>query len=267
MASLDAAVSSEMVARRLTKSSPGLVFRLLTLYQPGGEQEKGLILYQLQSPAPASTAQGAVDALRAWGRWLRRSEAIGLTKPDPTILIRSLGMIVSLVLASEYHANFRTSLIRSALKVDTAPSYESVKSFYQHLLAEMEALATGTATSAASSPTSPSAPPRVKELRTGTRNGERNRNGESPTSMSTSLTPGNNQEKTEKRASTACRYFGKTNKGCTRGSKCPFKHGIEKRERCLECGGKGHQARECPTKVTRSQEARFLLQGILRPLR
>ena len=41
MASLDATVSSEMVARRLTKSSPGLVFRLLTLYQPGGEQEKG----------------------------------------------------------------------------------------------------------------------------------------------------------------------------------------------------------------------------------
>ena len=43
MASLDATVSSETVARRLTKSSPGLAFRLLTLYQPGGEQEKGLI--------------------------------------------------------------------------------------------------------------------------------------------------------------------------------------------------------------------------------
>ena len=167
-------------------------------------------------------------------------------------------MIVSLVLASEYHANFRTSLIRSALRVDTAFWYESVESFYQHLLAEMEALATGTATSAASSPTSPSAPPRVKEMRTGNRTGDRNRSGESPTSVPTSLTTGKNPEKTEKRASTACRYFGKTNKGCTRGSKCPFKHtwdGLEKRERCLECGGKGHQARECPTKVTRSQEA------------
>ena len=36
-----------MVARRLTQSTPGLVFRLMTLYQPGGEQEKGLVLQYL----------------------------------------------------------------------------------------------------------------------------------------------------------------------------------------------------------------------------
>ena len=271
MASLDAAVSSEMVARRLTKSSPGLVFRLLTLYQPGREQEKGLIHHQLQSPASASTAQGAVDALRAWGRWLRRSETIGLTKPDPTILIRSLGMIVSLVLASEYHANFRTSLVRSALKVDTAPSYESVESFYQHLLAEMEARATGTATSAASSPTSPSAPPRVKELRTGTRNGETgmvNLQTLRPYRLPLAMTRRRRQKGRLRHVATS----GRPTKGAqgdrnalssTRGMDLRSVSGVwsvEERDTKLENARPRRQD-------LRTQRLRVLHQGLLRPLR
>ena len=38
---------------------------------------------------------------------------------------------------------------------------------------------------------------------------------------------------------------------CVRGSKCPFKHGwdwMDSKDRCLACGGKGHLAKECPTK-------------------
>ncbi|OLQ10423.1 Copia protein [Symbiodinium microadriaticum] len=50
-----------------------------------------------------------------------------------------------------------------------------------------------------------------------------------------------------------CRFFGKTAKGCIRGNKCPFLHsweGLDKKERCLNCGGKGHLAKECPVKKT-----------------
>ena len=41
MLALDPSVASEIVARRLTQSTPALLFRLMTLYQPGGEYEKG----------------------------------------------------------------------------------------------------------------------------------------------------------------------------------------------------------------------------------
>ena len=49
-----------------------------------------------------------------------------------------------------------------------------------------------------------------------------------------------------------CKYFGKTYKGCARGSKCPFAHsweGLEKERasRCLECGGK-HMVKDCVNK-------------------
>ena len=237
MAALDVTVSSEMVARRLTQSSPGLVFRLLTLYQPGGEQEKGLVLQNLQAPAPADSASAAVEALRAWGSERHHQPH----QAGSHHLVRGLSLIVGNVLSKKYQANFRTRLVRSTLKIDTAPTYDTVENFHRHLLAEMEGLATGTATSE-------TRPPSVKEMRT-TRGGD----ASTPTSPTTSPTSATSEDpdKLAKRATTQCRYFGRTQKGCSRGARCPFQHsweGLEQRERCLAGGGKGHFAKECPTK-------------------
>ena len=251
MSALDGAVSSEMVARRLTQSTPGLVFRLMTLYQPGGEKEKFLVLAHLQSPPPASSASIAVDSLRTWSRWMRRCDAINLAKPDPTILVKGLTSIVQGVLAGNPQASFRTSLVRSSLKVDVAPDYKSVEDFHAHLLAEMEGLATGAGASMEPPPsTSVVSSPKVRELRA-----EQGRQENMPnlTAASSPRTPTSSEDKERaaKRSATQCRYFGKTQKGCVRGSKCPFKHGwegMDSKDRCLTCGGKGHFAKECPTK-------------------
>ena len=122
MTSLHQTISAEMVARRLTQSCPGLIFRLMTLYQPEGEQEKSLVLQHLTSPPTAASAVAAVDSLRTWARWMRRSEAINLTRPDATILVRGLSTINQGVLAMEYQSNFRTSLVRNSLPVDVSPA-------------------------------------------------------------------------------------------------------------------------------------------------
>ena len=57
--------------RHSTGSVTALVFRLLTIYQPGGQQEKVMILQNLQQPEAETTAQKAVKSLRRWPRWLR----------------------------------------------------------------------------------------------------------------------------------------------------------------------------------------------------
>ena len=173
---------------------------------------------------------------------MRRSEAINLMKPDPTILTKGLSSIVQGVLATEY---------QSSLGVDVSPTYDSVDSYHKHLLAEMEALASGVATGSSTMPLSPATPTtRMKELRTAARQGG---GGEHvSTSPSTSPTTRTEADKASKRAETSCRYFGKSQKGCTRGAKCPFRHAwdgaSDRKDRCLACGGKGHMARECPTK-------------------
>ena len=258
---LDPTVSSEMVARQLTRSTPALLFRLLTLYQPGGESEKSWVLQNLQTPEAAQDPMKAVEALRSWGRWMRRSEDINLAKPDPTVLARGLTTIVQPVLDKNYEANFRTSLIRSTLRIDTSPTYHNVADYLNHLLAEMEGLATGSGCST-TAPTTPLAStsstttgtvqtptPRMKEVRTAG-NVDSTEPSTSPTSPS--ITGGMDDGKGAKRATTPCRYFGRTAKGCSRASKCPFLHdwkGLDKKDRCLACGGRGHMARECPTKV------------------
>ena len=206
MAALDQSVSVEMVARRLTQSCPGLVFRLLTLYQPGGEQEKALVLQHLQAPSAATTPATAVDSLRAWGRWMRRSESINLTKPDPMILSRGLSSIVSRVLSTDYQASFRTALVRNTLGVDVSPTYEAVEGYHKHLLAEMEAMASGSTTqsTSASPVVAPTTATRMKELRTQVRGAE----GHGRTSVPNATVPlradpKDEEDKAAKRATSA----------------------------------------------------------------
>ena len=50
MSAVDQSVGAELVARRLTQICPGIIFRLMTLYQPGGEQEN--------SSAPSGPSNG-----------------------------------------------------------------------------------------------------------------------------------------------------------------------------------------------------------------
>eukprot|EP00439_Symbiodinium_sp_Y106_P048300 s3792_g6.t1 len=71
----------------------------------------------------------------------------------------------------------------------------------------------------------------------------------SPTPTSTSTEDG--ARSGTPKSEVPCKFFGKTNKGCIRTSKCPFKHswdGLDKKDRCMNCGGKGHPSKECPVK-------------------
>ena len=112
-----------------------------------------------------------------------------------------------------------------------------VEAYHKHLLAEMEALAWDIA---------------YKAQRAKGSQGHQPGTPSSTASMSpASPTLSDEKERMAKRAATLSRYFGKTQKGCVCGAKCPFKHswdGMESKDRCLACGGKGHLAKECPTK-------------------
>ena len=72
-----------------------IVSKLMTLYQPGGTQEKMVVLRQLEDPGEQPNPGAAAGALRKWIRWLRRAEDISLSLPDPTILMRWCGTLCS----------------------------------------------------------------------------------------------------------------------------------------------------------------------------
>ena len=193
-----------------------------------------------------------MQALRTWNRWLRRCRELGLQAPDPSLLTRGLNGLVRQVLEKHPEVSFRTSLLRSTLKVDTNPSYESVEGYYRHFMGECEALAVG-ATTTSSTTTAVSKPePLLKPVRGDPKQGTFAPNAAKAQPTTPTLQTSAVDSKFEKaKSEVPCKFFGRTAKGCVRCSKCPFSHsweGLDKKDRCLLCGGKGHTQKECPNK-------------------
>ena len=117
LAAIEDDLRVEMVNRRMCDSAVGILYRLMTLYAPGGESEKSLTLKKLQTPTRCTDPQLAADELRAWERWKKRAETLGLLTPDPTILVKGLASITSGILEKAVNREiaFRTSLVRSVL--------------------------------------------------------------------------------------------------------------------------------------------------------
>ena len=139
LAAVPTSVKEELVATRAL-SPLRLVSKLMVLYQPGGTHERSIILRQLEEPSEATSPAEACTRLRKWMRWLRRASDIGLNLPDSTILMKGIMRLSQKVLAQQPDLQFRCSLVRNTLQLDTIPTEETVKTYAEHLLAELEQL-------------------------------------------------------------------------------------------------------------------------------
>ena len=229
LSALPTEVKSEMVTKKCTGSSTSLVYKLLTMYRPGGEQEKTLLLEQLTTPEGVATPDLAVQALRKWGRWFSRAKDLTVTVPDPVLMVKGLATIVGPVLTKNQDAWLRTTMMRNRLQLDSNPTESTTLDYHRHLQAEMELLCTASTTPVR-------APPRIKAAAAAVSAG-----GSSATTA---------RQKPEKKDK-PCRWFGKSEEGCKKGMDCPFQHdwgGVSKVGRCLLCSAVGHQKKDCSTK-------------------
>ena len=76
-----------------------------------------------------------------WHRWRTRTKEISAIAPDPALQLKGLLKMTKRTLESHRELQFRVSLVRSGLQVDTTPSDTNVEQFAYHLLAEFEQLA------------------------------------------------------------------------------------------------------------------------------
>ena len=87
MSAVPASIKDELVATK-SLSPLKIITKLMTIYQPGGLQEKSV--KQLEDPGEAAGTSAAVAQLRKWLRWMRRAEDVNLSLPDASILMRGL---------------------------------------------------------------------------------------------------------------------------------------------------------------------------------
>ena len=137
MASIPETLREEVVASKAV-STHGIMSKAMLVYQPGGLGERGAILQALESPQESATISTAITQLRKWIRWKRRACEMGVSIPDASILMRGLSRLMKKLLTLHPDLNFRLSLVRNSLLVDTVPTLDSVNKYREHLLAELE---------------------------------------------------------------------------------------------------------------------------------
>ena len=221
---------ADLIARRATQSAVLMLFRILTIYQPGGAAERGIVLQHLQGTEVPVDVTACLTKLRSWPRWLQRCRDMNMTTPDGTLLARSLTATASKFLAENPDAVFRTQLVRSSYRIDAQPTVDDVLKYHQHLQAEIENIVI-------SKTTASTGVPAIKAITSTGSSGDVASTGNAKT----------------------CKYFLKPS-GCRRGPKCPFLHSFEgmakadKARKCLSCGSEDHRQKECPAKVPRAPQ-------------
>ena len=216
---------------------PSLLFRLHVLYQPGGVSERAAVLKHLEGKPGGEDVHECIAALRKWRRYLERAEAMHVTVPDASILLRALEVMIKRVLAAYPEVKFRVDLTKNELQLQGRPTLEAVLRFYTHVLAELQMVA----------PVSLSTSTVALRAIGG---GQSGGTGETASPTSSPTKKGG--------AKTPCKFFS-SKSGCVRGSACKFEHAFESKEdkksRCWECGGQGHRKNACPVVAARSSKA------------
>ncbi|CAE7496302.1 PIP5K4 [Symbiodinium sp. CCMP2592] len=177
----------------------------------------------IETPEPGATTQRAKD--------------LKLSIPDPSILVKALDGMLKKPVADHSDVGFRMNLLH--LKVDFLPSEDNVLAIHRAFLAEFEQMGYKKNAKQGMDPTPA---PRLRAME--------NEQPQLPTSPT----------KDGKGGAKPCRFY-LSDEGCRRGKGCRFEHTMkdlskaERRDRCYECGAKGHLSASCPTRKELQQKA------------
>ena len=228
-------LQTELIANRQLDCT-AIVFRILTAFQPGGPQEKAVVLQALTSPATGKSAPEALKGLRMWVRLRKRADELEVAQPDPSLLVAAIDLITAEVLKQHPQASFRLASYRHAEQVDVLPTAPKVSGLAQMIQAELEA-----AVSSSTDSTKRQRVARMSEDEGG--KGDRGKGDAKGSEKG-----GGKESKGKSNASGAkatCWGWG-TATGCRFGSECQFAHGELKKGICWGCGSTEHTKPSCP---------------------
>ena len=233
-------------------SAGQVMFKLYTIFQPGGQVERTSLLQMLVDwKCPSNNAAEMVNSIRKWRRWVVRAEELQLVLPDPLVLA---GVVAKM--SGGAQAAYRLSSVRQHLGIDPRPGMQEIRTFSELLQAEAGEMALRQPGSTTPGPTTkPNNAVGVKSM------GGLDSSGNPPKGASkgkqddaAGSSTGRRGEKPELPVNAAnvvhkvaCVNW-LTEKGCQYAERCRFMHTVvdSKDGRCFNCSGKGHPRRDCP---------------------
>ena len=238
-----------IAARKLSVDQ--VLFKLLTIFQPGGALERTRLLQCITDSRCGETGHEVLEWIRTWRRQATRAMELHLTLPDPLVLIGALTKATEWLSSRSPQVAYRLNQVRQQLGVDQQPNFQSVWAYTEHLQAEAEEMVIAMGTGSGST-SSKGNPPKagLKSLQHGAAgNGGEVFGGNKGTHDQKAPGPKGVSPVNAAAVSSPnpCKFWC-TDEGCRRADKCKFVHSLlgSKDNRCFNCSGVGHTKKECP---------------------
>ena len=220
-------IKKDVVATR-SLTSTSILFRLYTLYQPGGGAERAGLLKSISDPKVPSNVQEIASSLRQWRRCVSRAEELQITLADASILMLAMSKFAdALGKSGGVQVTYRIAGVRQELKVDYRPEHYTIKELAEYLQAEAEelSLATGPKPTSLATTMAGGGGPVVKAMNVGSGAG--------------------GQDGDRSAMKPACKFW-KSEDGCRKGQDCSYGHDTaDMKGRCFGCGATSHVKKEC----------------------
>ena len=135
-------IYEDIVANRQL-SAGQVMFKLHTIFQPGGQVERTALLQMLVDwKCPSNNAAEMVNSIRKWRRWVVRAEELQLVLPDPMGFAGVVAkMSDALARLGGAQAAYRLSSVRQRLGIDLRPGMLEIRTFSELLQAEASEMA------------------------------------------------------------------------------------------------------------------------------
>ena len=227
---MTANVKQEILMLRLATVKE-VLFKLYTIYAPGGAAERASLLKQLEAiPAQTSVVE-LIGSLRRWKKLANRAAEMGVALPDGSVLLVAIETAIKGLVDSNRDMAFKLNMAKQELQLPYRPTVSTVMTYADHVMAELQQIIPYNNKDA-----------KLKGMQT---------NPSTPTS-STASPKGKGAGQPQ-----PCKFW-LSDDGCRRGASCKYAHQFatkeEEKARCWTCGAKNHRQSECPTKQSNNKK-------------
>ncbi|CAE7520995.1 RE1 [Symbiodinium sp. CCMP2456] len=225
LAAMNPSIKAEITMMRIDKVKSCL-FKLFTIYAPGGASERASLIKQLEHIQPQNNVVEMIAALHKWKKLIGRAAEMGVSLPDGSVLLVALEAAIKNLTENNKDISFKLNMAKSELGLPYKPALSAVLTYADHVIAELQqVIPFGN---------------QIAKLKGA------NVDPRTPSSSTSPTGKGQGQKQQP-----PCKFWS-TDEGCRRGANCKFTHAFaskeDKKARCWTCGATNHRQAECPTK-------------------
>ena len=134
---MPATIKNEVMMLRIGKVKV-CIFKLYTVYAPGGTSERASLIRQLETLPVHDPVLEVTMALRKWKKLIGRAHEMGVSLPDGSVLLVAVEGAIKKVVEGNRDMSFKLSMAKQALQLPHIPTHTSVLNYTDHILAELQ---------------------------------------------------------------------------------------------------------------------------------